>query len=65
MAAELRPSFKELIRLADRWSFLVAPTVAIVHGFASPYQGPLYAEGYDLAAARRHIGQWKRSAART
>jgi nucleotide-binding universal stress UspA family protein len=28
----------------------------------SPYQGPLYAEGYDLKAARRHIAQWKRRA---
>jgi nucleotide-binding universal stress UspA family protein len=28
----------------------------------SPYQGPLYAEGFDVAAARRHINAWKRTA---
>jgi len=36
--------------------------VSIVHGFQSPYRGPLYAEGFDLKAARRHIAQWQRRA---
>ena len=62
VAAELKPSFKEVLRFADQWSFLDAPIVSIVHGFSSPYQGPLYAEGYDLAAARRHVARWKRFA---
>jgi nucleotide-binding universal stress UspA family protein len=62
IAADLSPSFKDVLRFADRWSFLDLAPVAIVHGFQSPYQGPLYAEGYDLATARRYIAAWKRSA---
>ena len=62
VGAELTPSFKDVMRFADQWSFLDAPIVSIAHGFAWPYQGPLYAEGYDLAAARRHIVRWKRFA---
>jgi nucleotide-binding universal stress UspA family protein len=61
LAANLDPSFKDLLRFADRWSLLQPAPVSIVHGFQSPYQGPLYAEGYDLAAARRHIAHWRQS----
>jgi universal stress protein E len=59
VAAELKPSFEDMVRFADRWFFLDAPSLSIVHGFASPYRGPLYAEGYDLVAARRQIAEWK------
>jgi nucleotide-binding universal stress UspA family protein len=62
VAADLTPSFKEVLRFADRWSFLDSPRVSVVHAFQSPYQGPLYTERYDLAAARRHITRWKRVA---
>jgi nucleotide-binding universal stress UspA family protein len=59
VAADMNPSFKDVLRFADRWSFLDRAPVSIVHGFESPYQGPLYAEGYDIAAAREHISRWK------
>jgi nucleotide-binding universal stress UspA family protein len=62
IAAELERSFGKVMRFANRWSFLDAAAVSVVHGFLSPYQGPLYAEGYDLAAARRQIEDWKRAA---
>jgi nucleotide-binding universal stress UspA family protein len=61
VAANLNPAFEELLRFADDWSFLDLAPVSIVHGFQSPYQGPQYAEGYDLAAAREHIARWKKS----
>lgn len=64
IAAELEASFGKVMRFAKRWSFLDAPSVSLVHGFASPYQGPLYAEGFDIEAARRQIATWKRSAQR-
>jgi len=62
VAADLEPALEDIIRFANRWSFLDSARLSIVHGFQSPYQGPLYAEGYDLKAARRHIAQWKRRA---
>jgi universal stress protein E len=62
VAAELGRSFGSVIGFAKRWSLLDAPAVSVVHGFSSPYQGPLYAEGYDVAAARRHVERWKRAA---
>jgi nucleotide-binding universal stress UspA family protein len=64
VAAELEPTFGKVMGFADRWSFLDAPRVSVVHGFASPYQGPLYAEGFDIEAARRQIDGWKRTARR-
>jgi len=62
VAAALERSFRSVVGFANRWSLLDAPVVSVVHGFSSPYQGPLYAEGYDVAAARRHIETWKRVA---
>jgi len=62
VATDLKPAIREIIRFANRWSFLDSPRVSIVHGFQSPYRGPLYAEGFDLKAARRHIAQWQRRA---
>jgi nucleotide-binding universal stress UspA family protein len=62
VATDLEPAIRDIVRFANRWSFLDSPRVSIVHGFESPYQGPLYAEGFDLKAARRHIAQWQRRA---
>jgi nucleotide-binding universal stress UspA family protein len=62
VATDLKPAIKEILRFAERWSFLDSPRVSLVHGFQSPYQGPLYAEGVDVKAARRHIGDWKHRA---
>jgi nucleotide-binding universal stress UspA family protein len=62
VAADLTPRFKDVLRTADRWSFFDRAPVSIVHGFQSPYQGPLFAEGYDLRAARQYIARWKKVA---
>jgi nucleotide-binding universal stress UspA family protein len=62
VAAQLERSFRSAMGLAKKWSLLDAPAVSVVHGFSSPYQGPRYAEGYDVAAARRRIDRWKRAA---
>jgi nucleotide-binding universal stress UspA family protein len=62
VAADLNPSFEEMLRFAHRWSFLDRGPVAIVHGFQSPYHGPIYAEGYDVAAAREQTARWRKSA---
>lgn len=62
IAAQLERAFSKVVQFANRWSFLDAPDVSVVHGFVSPYQGPLYAEGYDIAAARRHVAAWKHTA---
>ena len=62
VAADLSPSIKDVLRVADRWAFFERVPVSIVHGFQSPYQGPLYAEGFDVAAARRYIARWKNAA---
>jgi nucleotide-binding universal stress UspA family protein len=59
VAADMGPSFKDVLRFAARWSFLDRAPVSIVHGFQSPYQGPRYAECFDVAAAREHISRWK------
>jgi universal stress protein E len=60
VAADLSASLEEVLRVADRWSFFDRVPVSIVHGFRSPYQGALYAEGYDVAAARQYIARWKK-----
>ncbi len=61
-AADLRDPLDRMLRLADRWDFLDDTRVSVVHGFQSPYQGPRYAEGYDIAKAREEIARWKQSA---
>lgn len=60
-ATDLTPAFRKLVDYAHRWSFLDVPSVSIVHGFAWPYQGPRYAEGYDVEAARHRVSQWKQT----
>jgi nucleotide-binding universal stress UspA family protein len=62
VAADLSPSFEGVLHIADGWSFFDRVPVSIVHGFQSPYQGPLYAEGFDVAAARDYIARWKKVA---
>jgi universal stress protein E len=62
VAADLGPSFDEVIHCANRWSLLGPARLSVVHGFQSPYRGPLYAEGYDLAAELRQLARWKRVA---
>jgi nucleotide-binding universal stress UspA family protein len=61
VGAKLNTDVKELMRFAAQWSFLERSRVSILHGFQSPFQGPLYAEGYDVVAARKHIARWKRA----
>lgn len=62
LAAELSDAFIRVVRVAARLGFLNAESVAVVHGFESPYRGPLYAEGFDVRAAKRNIEQWERAA---
>ena len=62
VAADLSPALEDVLRVADHWNFLDRASVSIVHGFQSPYQGPRYAEGYDVASARKYIARWKKIA---
>jgi universal stress protein E len=62
IAAELSDAFIRVARLAASLRLLEAPSVSIVHGFESPYRGPLYAEGFGLHAAQRYIEEWEKAA---
>ncbi|MEP7246038.1 MAG: universal stress protein [Gammaproteobacteria bacterium] len=62
IAAELSDAFTRVVRIASSLKFLEAETVSIVHGFESPYRGPLYAEGFDVRAAQRNLDAWERAA---
>jgi nucleotide-binding universal stress UspA family protein len=62
MAAELSGAFIRVARVASRFGFLEAESVSVVHGFESPYRGPLYAEGFDGRAAARNVAEWERAA---
>ena len=62
IAADLSDTFIRVTRLAESFRLLEARSVSIVHGFESPYRGPLYAEGFDLHAAKRNIEEWERAA---
>jgi universal stress protein E len=62
MAAELSGAFNQVARVASRFGLLEAESVSVVHGFESPYRGPLYAEGFDVRAAKRNIEEWERTA---
>jgi universal stress protein E len=62
IAAELSDAFIQVVRVASSLKFLEAETVSIVHGFESPYRGPLYAEGFDARAAKRNMEEWERAA---
>jgi nucleotide-binding universal stress UspA family protein len=62
VAAEFSDASREVIRTAASLRLLEARSVAVVHGFESPYRGPLYAAGFDLRAAQRNIEEWERAA---
>ncbi len=62
IAAELSDAFIRVARLAASLRLLEAPSVSIVHGFESPYRGPLYAAGFGLHAAQRYIEEWEKAA---
>jgi nucleotide-binding universal stress UspA family protein len=64
IAAELSDAFVRVVRVAKSLRVLESARVSVVHGFESPYRGPLYAEGFDLHAARRNIEEWERAAKR-
>jgi len=62
IAAELSDAFVSVVRVARSLRVLESASVSVVHGFESPYRGPLYAEGFDLHAARRNLEEWERAA---
>jgi nucleotide-binding universal stress UspA family protein len=62
MAAELSDAFIRVVRFAALLRFLDAESVSVVHGFESPYRGPLCAEGFDTGAATRYMEEWERAA---
>jgi universal stress protein E len=62
IAAELSDAFVRVVRVARLLRVLDGASVSVVHGFESPYRGPLYAEGFDLHAARRNLDEWERAA---
>jgi len=62
IAAELSDAFVRVVRVARSLGVLESAAVSIVHGFESPYRGPLYAAGFDLHSARRNLDEWERVA---
>ncbi len=62
IAAELSDAFVRIVRVARSLRVLDTASVSVVHGFESPYRGPLYAEGFDLHAAQRNLDEWERAA---
>jgi universal stress protein E len=64
IAAELSDSFLQVVQVAQSLRVLESAAVSIVHGFESPYRGPLYAEGFDQHAAQRNLDEWERAAKR-
>ena len=62
IAAELSDAFTRVVRIASSLKFLEAQSVSVVHGFASSYQGHLYAGGFDVRAAQRNLEAWERAA---
>jgi len=62
MAAEASGAFIRIARIASRFGFLASESVCVVHGFESPYRGPLYAQGFDARSAKRNIEEWEKAA---
>lgn len=64
VAAELSDAFLQVVRVAQSLRVLESASVSVVHGFESPYRGPLYSEGFDQGAAQRNLDEWERAAKR-
>ena len=64
IAAEQSAGFDRVLRTAASLRLLQSESVAIIHGFESPYRGPLYASGFDMHASKRNIEQWELAARR-
>ena len=64
MAAELSDAFIRVVRVAALLRFLEAESVSVVHGFESPYRGPLYARRFRRTRAKRNMEEWERAARR-
>lgn len=62
IAAELSDRFIQVVRTAASLRLLEGEPISVVHGFESPYRGPLYAEGFNLHAAQRNMEEWERLA---
>jgi nucleotide-binding universal stress UspA family protein len=62
IAAEISDAFIRVARLAGSLRLLDAPAVSIVHGFESPYRGPMYSMGFHLHSAKRNIEEWEKAA---
>jgi nucleotide-binding universal stress UspA family protein len=62
IAADVSDAFIRVTRLAASLRLLEARSVSVVHGFESPYRGPLYAQGFDLHATERNTEEWERAA---
>jgi nucleotide-binding universal stress UspA family protein len=62
IAADFSDAFIQVTHLAASLGLLEARSVSVVHGFESPYRGPLHAEGFDLHAAKRNIEEWEKAA---
>jgi nucleotide-binding universal stress UspA family protein len=64
IAAEISDAFIRVVRLAASLRLLDAPSVSIVHGFESPYRGPMYSAGFHAHSAKRNIEEWEKAAAK-
>jgi nucleotide-binding universal stress UspA family protein len=62
IAAEISDAFIRVARLAGSLRLLDAPSVSIVHGFESPYRGPMYSAGFHMHSAKRNIEEWEKAA---
>lgn len=58
VAAEQSAGFSHVLRVAASLRLLESASVAIMHGFESPYRGPTYASGFDRHSSRRNTEQW-------
>ena len=64
IAAEISDAFIRVARLAASLQLLDAPSVSIVHGFESPYRGPMYSAGFHAHSAKRNIEEWEKAASK-
>jgi nucleotide-binding universal stress UspA family protein len=65
IAAERSTAFDQLLRTLSSWRLLECDSVAIIHGFESPYRGLLYAAGLERLASRRNTDEWELAARRS